>query len=116
MMRILHVISSVNPANGGPIEGIKQFARAHVRSGHQVEVCSLDDPSVDWVSTCELPVHAVGPAYTHYRYAPALLGWLRVNAEVILTLWGCGRKLGLVRQRSPDTCGAPLGCVSRATS
>lgn len=80
-MRILHVISSVNPANGGPIEGIKQFARAHIRNGHQVEVCSLDAPDADWVSSCELPVHAVGPGYTHYRYAPALLSWLRANVH-----------------------------------
>jgi glycosyltransferase involved in cell wall biosynthesis len=80
-MRILHVISSVNPANGGPIEGIKQFARAHLRNGNQVEICSLDDPAADWVKANELPVHAVGPAYTHYRYAPGLLAWLRGNVH-----------------------------------
>jgi glycosyltransferase involved in cell wall biosynthesis len=80
-MRILHVISSVDPAYGGPIEGIKQFARAHIRNGHQVEICSLDDPCADWVSNCELPVHAVGPSYTHYWYASALLGWLRAHVH-----------------------------------
>jgi glycosyltransferase involved in cell wall biosynthesis len=91
-MRILHVISTVNPANGGPIEGIKQFARAHVRNGHEVEVCSLDDPAANWVNECELKVHAVGPAYTHYRYAPGLLAWLRANvhrfdAVIINGIW-----------------------------
>lgn len=80
-MRILHVISSVNPANGGPIEGIRQFARAHIRNGNEVEICSLDDPAAEWVKTIELPVHAVGPAYTHYRYAPGLLPWLRANVH-----------------------------------
>lgn len=33
------------------------------------------------MTNCELPVHAVGPAYTHYRYAPELLGWLRANVH-----------------------------------
>lgn len=38
-----------------------------------------------------------------------------VRADRTLTHRGCGTKLGLVRQRCPELCGAPVGCVSRAT-
>ena len=44
LMKILHVISSVNPAGGGPIEGVKQLGTALTSMGHQVEVTSLDPP------------------------------------------------------------------------
>ena len=39
-----------------------------------------------------------------------------VRADRTLTTQGCGRKLGLVRQRFPEPYGVPWGCVSRATS
>jgi hypothetical protein len=38
--RILHSISSVNPAGGGPIEGLKQLAAINIEHGHSVEVVS----------------------------------------------------------------------------
>lgn len=38
-----------------------------------------------------------------------------VDARPKLTIRGCGRKLGRIRQRFPETFGTPRGCVSRAT-
>ena len=34
-MKILHVISSVNPAGGGPVEGVKQLGTILRSEGHQ---------------------------------------------------------------------------------
>lgn len=76
-MRILHSISSVDPQAGGPIEGIKQIAAASHAAGHHIEILCLDDPAAPWVDACPLPVHAIGPAYGRYGYAPGLQTWLR---------------------------------------
>ena len=76
-MKILHIISSVNPANGGPIEGVRQLGRVLIEMGHQVTVCSLDAPDAPWVAECPLPVLPVGPSYLGYNYTPKLIAWLR---------------------------------------
>lgn len=94
-MRILHVISSIDPAMGGPIEGIKQFTRVHHAHGRDVEVASIDSPSDPWVREAPFKVHALGPGYTHWRYTPRLYPWLRehhdaYDAVVVNGLWQYG--------------------------
>src|ERR1700754_3726946 len=76
-LRILHSITSVNPAGGGPIEGLKQLAAVNVAHGHRVEVVSLDDPSSPWVAQCPVRCHALGPSPSIYHYSPRLVPWLR---------------------------------------
>lgn len=79
-LRILHVISSVNPKGGGPIEGLVQLARVNGKHGHEIEVASLDDPKAEWVQRCPLPCHALGPGHIgKYRYSPRLVPWLQAN-------------------------------------
>ncbi len=91
-MRLLHCIHSVNPAGGGPIEGVKQLSRVHFASGHAVEVASLDDPAAPWLATCPLPLHALGPGRLKYGWSPRLVPWLRANrarfdAVIVNGLW-----------------------------
>lgn len=85
-MRILHVITTVNPDKGGVIEGLKQLGVALQRLGHIVEVVSLDDPKASWLKTLSLPHYPLGPVIfnsnvLHYYYSPRLKPWLRVNAK-----------------------------------
>ena len=81
-LRILHCISSVNPAAGGPIEGLKQLAAANKRLGRQVEVVSLDAPEDPWVRDSPVPCHAMGPGHIgNYKYSPRLVPWLKANAH-----------------------------------
>ncbi len=75
--RILHSITSVNPAGGGPIEGLKQLAAVNRRHGHSIEVVSLDPPASPWVRECPVPCHALGPSTPIYHYSPRLVPWLR---------------------------------------
>jgi len=75
--RILHSISSVNPAGGGPIEGLKQLAAINIEHGHRVEVISLDDPASPWVRDCPVRCHAMGPSSSIYHYSPRFVPWLR---------------------------------------
>ena len=76
---ILHVISSVNPAGGGPIEGLSQLSAANQRHGHVVDVVSMDDPESPWVKSCPVKCHALGPAWLGYRYTSKLLPWLKAH-------------------------------------
>jgi glycosyltransferase involved in cell wall biosynthesis len=80
-LKLLHVISSVNPQGGGPIEGIKQLHVPLNRIGVEVEVACCDAPDALWLATCGLPiVHALGPAKSSYTYTSKLIPWLRENA------------------------------------
>jgi glycosyltransferase involved in cell wall biosynthesis len=63
-MKFLHVIHSVNPAGGGPIEGIKVQA-------------SLDAPEESWARDFSLPLQALGPSSPGYGYSARLVPWLR---------------------------------------
>jgi glycosyltransferase involved in cell wall biosynthesis len=91
-MRILHIISGVNPKGGGPIEGVQQIGRKLVAMGHSVEVLCLDDPAAEHVKSFPLPVHALGPTTGDYQYNARLLPWLRAHAReydviVVNGLW-----------------------------
>jgi glycosyltransferase involved in cell wall biosynthesis len=78
-LKILHVIRSVDPAGGGPIEGLKQLARENIENGHVVHVVSLDDPNDPWVAACPVKCFAVGPCRWKYGFCPSLVTWLRAR-------------------------------------
>ncbi len=79
-MKILHIISSVSAAGGGPIEGIKQLASVNHSAGHQIEVASLDAPGAPCTKDFPYPVHALGPGWLKYGYSRQVGPWLRKNA------------------------------------
>ena len=78
-VKILHIIHSANPANGGPIEGVKQLAAALSKLGAEVEVVSLDGPDAPWLKDFPLPIHALGPSYSSFGYSPKLIPWLKAH-------------------------------------
>ena len=80
-MRILHAISSVNPAGGGPIEGVKQLGRINTARGNRIEVATLDSPNSPFIADFPLPVYPLGPPKGHYRYSPRFVPWLRSNRQ-----------------------------------
>ena len=80
-MKILHIISSMNPAGGGPVEGIKQLGTTLMSQGHQVEVASLDPPGAAFLAQSPLPVHPLGPTQLKYGFSPRFVPWLRTNAS-----------------------------------
>jgi len=80
-MKIIHIISSINPKGGGPIEGIKQLRLPLSVLGVEIEIVCCDAPDAPWIATCSLPiVHALGPAKSSYAYTSKLIPWLRENA------------------------------------
>lgn len=91
-MRLLHIISTVNPAGGGPIEGVRQRGMFLEAEGHSVEVLSLDSPESPHVRNFALRVHAMGPGKGGFGYAPRMVEWLKAHASeydhiVINGLW-----------------------------
>lgn len=92
MLKILHVVSSVDPSLGGVAESIVRRGEKLVEMGHKVEVVSLDRPSSPAIQSYPLPLHALGPGKTAWCYSPRLIPWLRDNfhrfdAVVIDGLW-----------------------------
>ncbi len=80
-MKFLHVISSLDPKQGGPVEGIKQLCPALARQGVAVDVVCGDRPDAPWLAVGEFKnVYALGPSKFGYGYNGRLVGWLRDNA------------------------------------
>jgi glycosyltransferase involved in cell wall biosynthesis len=91
-MKLLHILSSVDPDGGGPTEGVRQRGLRLNELGHTVEVVSLDDPAQAFVRDFPLKVHALGPSKGRYRYNGRLVSWLTAHASdydavVINGLW-----------------------------
>ena len=78
-MRILHVIPSVNPASGGPAEGLRQLCTIYRMGGHEVDVASLDSPQSIAQFDFPAPVFALGPGWGIYGYSLRAAGWFKKN-------------------------------------
>jgi glycosyltransferase involved in cell wall biosynthesis len=90
---VLHVIATVNPEYGGPIEGIFTSAPILREQGCDREILSLDLPSDPWVKSCPVRVYPMGnpdPRYIalkqripwmRYGYSPWFAPWLKENAK-----------------------------------
>jgi glycosyltransferase involved in cell wall biosynthesis len=91
-VKILHIISSVNPVGGGPIEGVQQLGRMLISKGHTVEIASLDSRDAPFLDHSSLAVYPLGPGISKYRFSTKLIPWLRANrnrydAVIVNGLW-----------------------------
>jgi glycosyltransferase involved in cell wall biosynthesis len=109
-LKLLHVISSINPQGGGPIEGIRQLQPPLKQLGMTVEIACCDAPDAPWLATSGLPtIHALGPSSSKYSYTSRLLPWLRENAPsfdavIVNGLWqyhGLAVRQALARTKVP---------------
>jgi glycosyltransferase involved in cell wall biosynthesis len=81
-MRILHVIGTLNPTNGGPPEAVRQFVRAYSKIGVDVEVACQNSPSAPFLAGVACPVHALGERRLgRFGFSPRLWRWLHRNAS-----------------------------------
>jgi glycosyltransferase involved in cell wall biosynthesis len=102
-MKLLHVIRSVDPSAGGPVENIKQLTGAMAEMGDCSETLTLDAKETPWVRGFPFPVHSVGPGKGTYGYAPQMVPWLEKHAStydalIVHGIWqyhsfGCWRVL-----------------------
>lgn len=87
-MKVLQVISSLNPEGGGPVEGLIQQGVVMFNNGHDVQTLCLDVSGalVDQRLRSSA-VYQLGPSYLGYGYSPLLEPWLRdhgANYDVII--------------------------------
>jgi glycosyltransferase involved in cell wall biosynthesis len=107
--RILHLIGSADPREGGPIEGVIQLLRIQQDEGRTVELVSCDSPDDPWVRNRDFKIHALGPAFGRYGFSLRLLRWLRQNAQrfdavIVNGLWqfhGLATRWALQRTQTP---------------
>jgi glycosyltransferase involved in cell wall biosynthesis len=91
-MKILRVISSVNPAAGGPINGLVNSSNELSSLGHKIEVLALDDPQESWVQDFQYPLVSFKSQLGTYSYSNAFYKWLEANVTtydvvIIHGLW-----------------------------
>jgi glycosyltransferase involved in cell wall biosynthesis len=80
-VRILHVISSIDPASGGPAEGLRQLSHIYNAGGHELNVATLDSPEVIKQFNFPAPVVGLGPSIGIYGYAPRAVPWLKQHVS-----------------------------------
>ena len=80
-LHVLHVITRLAPADGGPPEMLRQLAANYRAIGDTLEVATLDDPAAPYLAQCQFPVHALGPGHSKYGLSRTLLRWLHRNVS-----------------------------------
>jgi len=80
-MRILHVLRSVDPKSGGPMEALRHYGTRVRELGHEPQVLTLDDPREPYLKHYPLPTLALGPSQGRYGYNAKLKRWLGQNVE-----------------------------------
>ncbi len=78
-IKILRVISSMHPSNGGPCQGIRNAIPYFQKAGIKTEVVCMDDENSDYSITDNFTVYKVGKGKTSYQYQSKLLQWLKNN-------------------------------------
>lgn len=78
-MKVLRIISSMDPKTGGPCQGIRNNIPAQEVLGVHSEIVCFDAPDADFLLKETLKVHAIGPAKGPYAYCRNLEKWLKKN-------------------------------------
>lgn len=103
-LRILHLISSLDPAGGGPSEGLRQITACYQSLGAIPSIVTQDRPDAPWLDIGHAQGVGLGPGQGGtFAYTPRLIPWLRqhaaeFDAAVVHGLWqfqGPAARLGL---------------------
>jgi glycosyltransferase involved in cell wall biosynthesis len=91
-MKVLRVIASMDPATGGPCQGLRYSIPCLQSEGCTTEVVCLDDPAAPFLKSDPFVIHALGRGRGPLRYHPALLPWMEANlsrfdAVIVHGLW-----------------------------
>jgi glycosyltransferase involved in cell wall biosynthesis len=81
-LKLLHVISRVNPSSGGPIQGIRNFESDIVNYNTERHIVCFEEPAeiALWDFPKSLYFHALGKAKTIWQYNKNLIPFLKQNA------------------------------------
>jgi len=81
-LKILHIISGVNPKNGGPIQGIRNYQNELVALGVERHIVTFEDANdiALWEFPETLKFHALGKPKTSWQYNKKLIPFLKKEA------------------------------------
>ncbi len=101
MIKLLHIIGSVNPSAGGPIEAILRLHDV-TREAITHEIASLDKPGAEFLADFQIKTYALGNVprnhaswtkpLARYGYTPHAIPWLKEHVRdydcvVVHGLW-----------------------------
>jgi glycosyltransferase involved in cell wall biosynthesis len=93
-MKILSIITKVNPSSGGPIQGIRNYQSEMVQLGCTRDIVTFENSSdiIDWDFPATLKIHALGKAENLLAYHAGLFEFLKNNLSnydvvIIEGLW-----------------------------
>ncbi|MBU2903081.1 glycosyltransferase [Maribacter dokdonensis] len=78
-MKVLRIIPSMDPTQGGPCQGIRNSIPELQKLGVINEVVCLDDQSSKYLGKDPFTIHTLGTAKTPWKYNKNLLPWLVQN-------------------------------------
>lgn len=91
--RILRLIQTLDPAFGGPVEGIRQWSEILSRRGVSTTVATLDAPSAPFLTSYPVKTVALGATdmewrerakgnmLSRFQYSPRYVPWLKQHAR-----------------------------------
>lgn len=109
-LRLLHLITSLNPAGGGPAQGVRNITACYGALGAVPTIVSLDAPDAPWLGLGHVRAIGLGPGRGGtFSYAPRLLPWLSAHAgefdaAVVDGLW---QYPGVAARRALRAAGVP---------
>lgn len=108
---MLHVINSLDPAEGGPPHAVRHIARAYRQIGVSVEVACLDEPGATFLNDIDFPVHPLGPRLGRFAFSRQLGQWLRQNSARFdgVVMHGVWSWPGLAVRKAALRAGKPYG-------
>ena len=80
-MKLLRIIPTLNPAGGGPIEGVRQITPHLAALGVATAVASLDPPEAPWLQDQPFQAIGLGPVAGGYGYRRGLPPRIRALAQ-----------------------------------
>jgi glycosyltransferase involved in cell wall biosynthesis len=91
-MKVLHVVTSLDPVAGGVSEAVKTMIGALRLKGIRNEVVCLDKPNAPFINDLTFPIHLLGPAKSSWAYSSQLIKWLennllKYNKIIVHGLW-----------------------------
>jgi len=91
-MKILHVITSMNPAEGGVSQAVRTLVKGLINKGEQNEVVTFDDPGALFLRDEPFIIYALGKKSGPWRYNKSFYPWLLTNLSdfdvvIVHALW-----------------------------
>tara|TARA_R110002126_G_scaffold90468_1_gene215638 strand:- start:12398 stop:13552 length:1155 start_codon:yes stop_codon:yes gene_type:complete len=91
-MRILRIIPSMNPKQGGPCQGIRNAAPELSKLGVQTEVVCFNEVDSDFIENDPFTIHPLGKPTNAWGYNKKFIPWMLDNFErfdvvIIHGLW-----------------------------